>query len=240
LTPECGGRAGSSFDPMKNKIKIKGRRMVLPTLLVNEGKSRMSEIKEEIEKDKNSRQNKTLENKSLRKNLFEWLGILAVGAVMLFFFAPESWWQFGVSPEASRKTGAAFSLRKMGASGENWDFAEKQGKVIVVNYWATWCPPCRIETPGLVNVANEYRSRGVEMVGVTLDEDLEAVPPFIEKYKISYEILLPGGDPNTGSAEMALPTTFLYDKNGRLAKKYTGLVLESTLKSDIEALLKEQ
>lgn len=197
------------------------------------------EIKEEIKQDKNNNRDKKSNEKSLRKNLLEWLGILVVGAVMLFFFAPESWWQFGVSPRNERKSGAEFSLPKMGASGENWNFADQRGKVVVVNYWATWCPPCRLETPGLVNVANEYKQRGVELVGVTLDENPELVPPFVEKYQIPYEILLPGSDPNVDASEMALPTTFLYDKNGKLAKKYTGMVLESTLKSDIEKLLKE-
>lgn len=198
------------------------------------------EIREDIKQDKKHNQDKKTNKKSLRKNLLEWLGILVVGAVMLFFFAPESWWQFGIAPESERKSGGEFSLPKMSAGGENWNFADQRGKIVVVNYWATWCPPCRLETPGLVEIANEYKSRGIEIVGVTLDENLEAVQPFIEKYQIPYEILLPGADPNTGSAEMALPTTFLYDKNGNLAKKYTGIVLESTLKSDIEELLKEK
>ncbi len=197
-------------------------------------------MNEEVKPDKNNAPDKKPEKKSLRKNLLEWLGIFAVGAVLLFFFAPESWWQFGVASETERKTGAEFSLAKMNGNGaEKWNFADRRGKVVVVNYWATWCPPCRVETPGLVNTANEYKARGVEMVGVTLDENLEAVAQFVENYKIPYEILLPGSDPNAGTGEMPLPTTFLYDKKGKLAKKYTGLVLESTLKSDIEELLKE-
>ena len=79
----------------------------------------------------------------------------------------------------------------------------------------------------------------METVGVTVDEDLSLVPPFVEKYKIKYLILTAGVDPNISGGEMALPTTFLYDKNGRLAKKYTGIVLESTLRSDADALLAE-
>ena len=192
----------------------------------------MSEEKTVIE---NSKENNP---KNLRKQILEWLAILAVGAVLLFFFAPESWWQFGVAPTENRKSGAGFSLPKL-EGGANWNFADQRGKVVVVNYWATWCPPCRVEMPGLVNVANEYKSRGVEMIGVTMDENLADVPPFVEKYKMSYQILLPGDDPNVSSGGMALPTTFLYDKNGKLAKKYTGMILESTLKSDIESLLGE-
>ncbi|HXG86573.1 MAG TPA: TlpA disulfide reductase family protein [Pyrinomonadaceae bacterium] len=175
---------------------------------------------------------------TLRRKLLNWLGYLAVFAAILFFFAPESWWQFGVAPVEQRKTASGgFTLPKL--EGGNWNFADQRGKVVVVNYWATWCPPCRIETPGLVNVANEYKSRGVEMVGVSMDEDRDLIAPFVEKYQMPYQILLPGDDPNVGAGGMGLPTTFLYDKNGKLAKKYTGMILESTLKSDIELLLGE-
>ncbi len=188
--------------------------------------------------EKHEAASRTEEKKPLRKQILEWLGILAVGAAMLFFVAPESWWQFGVAPVEQRKAGSGnFTMPKL--EGGDWNFSEQRGRVVVVNYWATWCPPCRIETPGLVNVANEYKSRGVEMVGVSMDENTSDIAPFVEKYKMPYQILLPGGDPNAGAGGMALPTTFLYDKRGNLAKKYTGMVLESTLKSDIELLLGE-
>ncbi len=174
---------------------------------------------------------------TIRQRILGWLGFLAVAAAILFFFAPPSWWQFGVSPVSGRKESANFVLLKM--DGGDWNSGKQRGKVVVVNYWATWCPPCRFETPGLVNVANEYEARGVEVVGVTMDDDLTAVPLFVEKYQIKYPILRPGNDPNVDSDGVALPTTFLYDKGGRLAKKYTGIVLESTLRSDVELLLAE-
>ena len=144
---------------------------------------------------------------------------------------------FGPSPVEERPKTANFTLRQL--NGAEWDFSEYRGSIVVLNYWATWCPPCRFETPGLVSIASEFKFRRVEMLGVTMDEDLNAVQSFIENYEIKYPILLPGNDPNVGEDGMALPTTFLYDKEGRLAKKYTGIVLESTLRSDIEDLLKE-
>lgn len=193
--------------------------------------------------DKNIRENMTEESalgadqkQTFRKRLLGWLGYLAVFVVMLFFFAPESWWQFGVAPENERKSSADFSLKPI--QGGEWDFGKQRGRVVVVNYWATWCAPCRAEMPGLVNAANEYKDRGVEFVGVTMDENPADAPPFVAKYEIPYPILLPEGDPNIDAAT-ALPTTLLFDKRGRLAKKYTGIVLESTLKSDIEILLAE-
>lgn len=141
-----------------------------------------------------------------------------------------------MSPVAERKATAPFTLPKL--DGGEWDFADYRGQVVVVNYWATWCGPCRVEMPGLVSFAKEYGQKDVEVVGVTADEDLSQVLPFVEKYGITYSILTPGSDPNA-VGEMALPTTFLYDKQGRLAKKYTGIVLESTLRSDTDRLLAE-
>ena len=190
--------------------------------------------KKEFVNNKNSDPNK---KQTLRQRILKWLGFLAVAAVILFFFAPESWWQFGVATISERKSAANFTLKNI--NGGEWDFAGRRGKIVVVNYWATWCPPCRVETPGLVNFADEYKSRGVETIGITVDENLADVPPFVEKYQIKYPILINGDNPNISPGEMALPTTFLYDKNGRLAKKYTGIVLESTLKSDVELLLAE-
>jgi thiol-disulfide isomerase/thioredoxin len=201
-------------------------------------------MNEEIKQENTAPDNLKTENgvtekkPTVRQRILSWLGFLAVAAAILFFFAPESWWQFGVSPVEQRKAASSnFTLPKL--EGGEWNFAEQRGKVVVVNYWATWCPPCRVETPGFVNLANEYKPRGVEVVGVTMDENLSDVPPFVEKYQIKYPILTPGNDPHLSPDGMALPTTFLYDKSGRLAKKYTGIVLESTLKSDIEILLSE-
>ncbi len=184
----------------------------------------------------NAENSKTNEKPTLKKRLLGWLGYLALFAALFFFFAPESWWQFGVSPSENRKAAANFTLKDL--DGNQWNFADQRGRVVVVNYWATWCPPCRLEMPGLVSFAAEYKTRGVETVGVTVDEDLSLVPPFVESYDKKHPILTAGFNPNI-SGEMALPTTFLYDKNGRLAKKYTGIVLGSTLRSDVDALLAE-
>ena len=191
--PDCMARSS----PFSEIIQVFGNTNMTP------------ENKTQIINTENDKKN---EKPALKKRLLEWLGFTAVFAAILFFMAPESWWQFGVSPAEKRKTAANFTLKNL--DGAKWNFGDQRGKVVVVNYWATWCPPCRIETPGLVSFANEYKSRGVETIGVTVDEDLSLVAPFVESYKIKYPILTAGFDPNA-SGEMALPATFLYDKNGQ-------------------------
>lgn len=181
--------------------------------------------------------NKT-RKKAVLKKIAGWIGYFILLGTFLYAFAPSSWWQWGVTSAEDRNEIAAFSLRGID-SGAVWTFSEKRGKVLLVNYWATWCGPCRFETPGLVNISKNFAGSDFEIVGVTLDHDLTQVPAFLREYEITYPILLPGNDPNLGGSGMKLPTTFLYDKQGRLAKKYTGMVLESTLRSDIKSLLAE-
>jgi thiol-disulfide isomerase/thioredoxin len=189
----------------------------------------LSEVEEKVEK------------KAAKKSGFDRvknaLGIFAVLAVAVIFIAPDRFWSSGVAPTAERKEAGDFTLEKI--DGGIWNFAAERGRVVVVNYWATWCPPCRVEMPAIVRLADEYKSRCVSVVGVTMDENLSDVPPFVEKYQIKYPILLPGEDPGLSPEGMSLPTTLLYDKKGRLAKKYVGIVTESVLKTDIEKLLAE-
>lgn len=112
-----------------------------------------------------------------------------------------------MSPAERRQKTTDFTLSRL-ESGETWNFADQSGKVVVVNYWATWCGPCRIEIPGFVTVANDDASRGLEIVGVAMDENVADIPSFVEKYHIPYKILHPGNDPNIGNGTFQLPTTF--------------------------------
>lgn len=166
------------------------------------------------------------------------LGVLVVAGVLFLAFAPDAVWHGGgVSPASERKAGGDLSLPDI--NGRRWTLAERRGRVALVNYWATWCPPCRVETPGLVRLANEYRGREVEVVGITLDEDLTAVREFVAAYQIPYPILLPSDAPQLTRMIESIPVTLLYDRQGRVAKRYAGAVSEAVLKTDIEQLLAE-
>jgi peroxiredoxin len=109
---------------------------------------------------------------------------------------------------------ADFTLADL--SGKPWTLKNLTGKVVLVNFWATWCPPCRKEMPDLETMYQRFRERGLVILAIT-DEDASKVKPFIEERKFSYPILLdPGRKVSETFRVEGIPKSFLYDRNGRL------------------------
>lgn len=130
-------------------------------------------------------------------------------------------------------------------SAGSFDLTAYRGKVVLINFWATWCGYCRKEVPHLVKLYDEYKDKGFELVGVSLDRGSEEkarnlVHAFAEKQGISYPLFLDSGQQIVREFEgvLGLPTTFLMDQEGKLYKKYTGFQREGIFERDIEALLK--
>lgn len=117
--------------------------------------------------------------------------------------------------------------------------ADFQGKVLLLDFWATWCGPCRMEIPHFKQLTEKYGSRGFIVVGVAMDEKgAEVVRPFVTENGISYRVVI--GDAYTArryGGVQALPTTFLIDRNGHLVKKYVGYRDLETFEEDITPLL---
>ncbi len=124
--------------------------------------------------------------------------------------------------------------------GGNWRLSGHRGKVVLVNFWASWCGPCRHETPGIVRLANEYQSRGFEVAGVAMDDSDRPVRQFVTSYHVSYPVLLPPADSPYVSSISSLPTSFLVDKQGRMAKVYLEETSERELRADVDRLLAER
>jgi len=163
-------------------------------------------------------------------------GALAAVAAVIAFTAGRGTTGAPV-PLESRKTVPKLKLPDIG--GNTWRLSDHKGRVVLVNFWATWCPPCRYETPDLVEVYQKYESRGFTAVGIAMDEEgPQVVRKFIDKYRIPYPIVLPG-DSGVGSSIESLPTTLLIDKHGRVAHIYNGMVNEARLARDVERLLAE-
>lgn len=122
-------------------------------------------------------------------------------------------------------------------SGNRVSLSDFKGKVVILDFWATWCGPCVAEIPHFKELHETYHDRGLEIVGVSVDPNAEeVVPPFVEEHAVPYTILL--GDPGlqTKYNLRGLPTTFVIDKKGQVAQKFLGY----RDKAIFEKLIKEQ
>ncbi len=177
--------------------------------------------------------------KNLQRHMFKIGGIVVLILLMAYLLIPDSVWQSGVVPIGKRQQGDVLTFKTLDGTGK-WSLAEHSGKVVLVNYWATWCRPCIEEMPLLARIYNDYRDKQFELIGVTADNDLSIVSSFLEKNPVPYPIYVPdSNDPVVGGSFYILPAALIYDKEGRLAKKYTGMVDEATLRADIETLVAE-
>lgn len=138
---------------------------------------------------------------------------------------------------AVRKPAAQFSLQD--ADGKTVTLTEYKGKVVLLNFWATWCGPCKIEIPWFAEFERKYKDRGFAVLGVAMDDEgWSAVKPYLAKNKITYRIIA-GNDKvaeSYGGVE-SLPTTFIVDREGMIAAEHQGLVGKDEYEKEIVGLL---
>lgn len=135
-------------------------------------------------------------------------------------------------------------------TGQPFKLSDYAGKVVVVNLWATWCGPCRVEIPELIQLSNEYKSRGVELIGLTNEdpaEDEAKVKDFVAKQKISYRV--GWGDKDfelglmQGDVRNVIPQSFVITGDGRVVAHLTGFNPETTpqrLRQAVEQALNQK
>jgi len=154
------------------------------------------------------------------------------------------------SLQAIADRAAAPALSLADASGKATRLTDYRGHPVVVNLWATDCGGCKAELPEFVKLHQAYKSRGVTVVGVSLDimyEDLKSaaegwarVKPFAASHGLTYPILLDDGSVEKGFKVTALPATYLIDREGRIAATYVGIVDAANLEANLEAVLAER
>ena len=140
-------------------------------------------------------------------------------------------------PANDRKPAPKFLLKD--GSGKTVKLTDYRGKVVLLDFWATWCAGCKEEIPYFSGFQKAYGSRGFAVVGVSLDEDgWKVIKPFLANANVSYRMLL--GDDLTAQKYgiKSLPDTFLIDRQGRIAAAYTnGLVDRNDVEANIRAIL---
>ena len=172
--------------------------------------------------------------RTLRTSLL--IGLCVAAAVAISYDAP---WKASaaIHPVKDRKAAPDFSLKD--ARGADVRLSGYKGKAVLLNFWATWCGPCKVEIPWFTEFANKYRDRGLIVLGVAMDDDgWTSVRPYLEKMKMSYSVMI-GDDALSqryGGID-SLPETLLIDRDGRVAAQHVGLTSKSNYEDEIVQLL---
>ena len=166
-----------------------------------------------------------------------------IGVIVLLFIFNNSDYLFGRSEENGPyppnyvATAPNFSLPT--SDGKILKLSDLKGKVVIIDFWATWCPPCRKGIPDLIDLKKKYGSKGFEIVGISLDTETKSdVVPFIKNYGINYPVVY--GNSKVAQAYggvRAIPTSFIIDKQGKIVASYEGLMPLSTYEDHLKKLL---
>ena len=124
-------------------------------------------------------------------------------------------------------------------SGQQLHLSEYRGKLVLLDFWATWCDPCREEIPHFVELQNTYRDRGLQIVGISMDDGPEPVRDFYQSFKMNYPVVM--GNATTGElygGVLGLPIAFLIGRDGRIYSKHIGATDISVFEGEIATLLR--
>jgi thiol-disulfide isomerase/thioredoxin len=145
------------------------------------------------------------------------------------------------TPTAAAPALPIFELALTDLNGQTQSFGQWRGKVLIVNYWATWCHPCREEMPGFSRLQDKYRDKGVQFVGISIDT-ADKIIEFQKTTPVTYPLLI--GDINVmensaklGNTRQALPFTAVFDREGRLSATKLGRLSEPELERQLTELI---
>ncbi|HVY71604.1 MAG TPA: redoxin domain-containing protein [Verrucomicrobiae bacterium] len=136
----------------------------------------------------------------------------------------------------SRKAAPAWELKDV--DGKKVKSSDFKGKVVILDFWATWCGPCRAEIPSFIELHKQYEKDGLVVIGVSLDDGSKPVKKFIASEKINYPIVM-GNDSVTGDfgGVEVIPTTFVIDRDGKIVSKHVGVTQKAEFEAEIKPLL---
>lgn len=145
-------------------------------------------------------------------------------------------------PKAAEARKAAPNFELKDTDGRTVALSDFRGKVVLLNFWATWCGPCKVEIPWFVEFEQRYKGDGFAVLGVAMDEEgWSVVKPFLSETKVNYRVMI-GNDSVSqqyGGVD-SLPTTFILDQNGGIASTHVGLVSKSDYENEIKELLQSK
>jgi len=146
---------------------------------------------------------------------------------------------YRVANVAGHPLAPEFSLPEL--SGQTLDLSTYRGKIVLLDFWATWCDPCREEIPHFVELQNKYRDQGLQIIGVSMDDGPEPVRDFYQRFHMNYPVAM--GNAKIGElygGVLGLPVAFLIGRDGRIEAKHIGATDISVFERETKALLQPQ
>jgi cytochrome c biogenesis protein CcmG/thiol:disulfide interchange protein DsbE len=175
--------------------------------------------------------------KDIALKILKSLVIIAVAALAFLFSCSSSATVGAVRPVKERKPAPDFTLKD--ASGASVKLSDYRGKVVLLNFWATWCGPCKIEMPWFVELQNQYASQGLQILGVAMDDaSKEDIGKFAKEMGVNYPILI--GKESVGDqygGVPALPESFLISRDGKIVDKIIGLRGKAEIEDSVKKAL---
>lgn len=139
----------------------------------------------------------------------------------------------------SRKTAPDFALSD--SKGVSIRLSDYKGRVVLLDFWATWCGGCKVEIPWYMEFQSKYEAAGLSVIGVSMDEDgWKSVRPFLEKTPVNYSIVVGNLDLAKLYGVDSMPMTLLIDRDGKIADSHVGMVDKENFDSEIRVLLQEK
>lgn len=131
-----------------------------------------------------------------------------------------------------------FVLKDM--EGKDVKLADYKGKVVLLNFWATWCGPCKIEIPGFVELQEKYRDQGVVFLGFSVDDSPDKLKTYASDHNMNYPVLVGDGHEEVQEAFgpiYGIPVTVVINREGMICRKHTGIAPKNKFEEEIKALL---
>jgi peroxiredoxin len=172
---------------------------------------------------------------NVKRNLV--VGAILIVVVAFMLYASSKSPRSGIVASGGTQAAPNFALKDL--DGNTVQLSDLRGKAVVLNFWATWCPPCKEEIPWFVDLQSKYGTQGLQIVGVSMDEGgKDAVVSFAKEMGINYEVLLGNSEvADLYGGVNALPTTFYIGRDGKVLEYVPGLISHYEVEQNIKAAL---